>query len=283
MRKIGEEVECFCNNCQKRTNHKILCIEYDPKVGGEEYLCEESYQIVKCCGCDNYEFRKEYVDFENDQYNYDEIYPKYALKIFSDRESACIPSNIYNLYSEIRRAVSSESMLLAGIGLRILVEAIANDLKIQKDKLQSKITEMKNRSLISDAQCSMLHKIRFLGNDVAHETELPTHDQVNMALDILETVIRQCYVQPELAKRRLPTTVNYEKFKQLALEKAEKVAIGTKQNISFLLPNERRDVEDFQEFAERFFNEIKMGEISSLVHIPTKPNLKPQKEIIQKR
>ncbi|MDD7298915.1 MAG: DUF4145 domain-containing protein [Fibrobacter intestinalis] len=93
---------------------------------------------------------------------------------------------------------------------------------------------MKNRSLISDAQCSMLHKIRFLGNDVAHETELPTHDQANMALDILETVIRQCYVQPELAKRRLPTTVNYEKFKQLALEKAEKVAIGTKQNISFL-------------------------------------------------
>ena len=77
--------------------------------------------------------------------------------------------------------------------------------------------------------------------------------------------------------------MNYEKFKQLALKKAEKVAIGTKRNISFLLPNERRDVEDFQEFAERFFNEIKMGEISSLVHIPTKPNLKPQKEIIQKR
>lgn len=41
-------------------------------------------------------------------------------------------SNIYNLYSEIRRAVSSESMLLAGIGLRILVEAIANDLKYKR-------------------------------------------------------------------------------------------------------------------------------------------------------
>ena len=31
-----------------------------------------------------------------------------------------------------RRAVSSESMLLAGIGLRILVEAIANDLKYKR-------------------------------------------------------------------------------------------------------------------------------------------------------
>lgn len=272
MRKIGDEVKCFCNNCQKPTNHKILCVKYNPKVGDEENPCEESYQVIKCLGCDNYEFRKEYVDFENDQCNYEEIYPKHALKIFSDRESACIPSNIYNLYSEIRRAVSSESMLLAGIGLRMLVEAVANDLKIKKDKLQPKITEMKKRLLISDAQCSMLHKIRFLGNDVAHATELPNRNQVDLALNIIETVIRQCYVHPELAKCRLPKTVNYEKFKQMALEKAEKVAIGTTEAISFLLPNGRRDVEDFQEFTERLLNEIKMGEIPALVHIPTKGN-----------
>lgn len=283
MRKIGDLVKCYCNRCQKQTNHKILSIKYDPKVGDEDFICEESYQIVKCLGCDNYEFRREYIDYENERYNFDEIFPKYAVNAFNPREVACIPSAIYNLYCEIKRAILSESMLLAGMGLRSLTESIANDLKIRCKKLQSKITKMKNMGFITEKQCSMLHEIRFLGNDATHDAFSPNKRSVNFALGIIETLIKQSYIQPQLAKYNLPKSINYNDFRKIVISHAKCFSKGSQKNIGSLLPQNQRNIEDVDEFTKKLLDEIKDGKIAKFLHIPSKNTPKLKDEIIQIR
>ena len=127
----NKTVKCFCNDCQKKTNHKILTDYEIPSCGDDDYWCETHYQVVQCLGCDNVELRTEFVDFENGHYvdddgnDYepditDEIYPKRIPETFTSREKDCIPPNVMDLYNEVKKSIASDSRLLAGIGLRML-------------------------------------------------------------------------------------------------------------------------------------------------------------------
>jgi hypothetical protein len=127
------------------------------------------------------------------------------------------------VYDETITAFNNGSFILAGAGVRLLIEGICNaegvingpvfdkvtgapiihkttGSPVIRDNLEGKINGMVQRDLISKKQAHHLHEIRSLGNDAAHELHKPDSKIISMALDIVEHVIDQVYEQPHKAK-----------------------------------------------------------------------------------
>lgn len=285
----GGKVQCYCNCCKKKTNHEIeknLCVP-DPD---DDYRCNVYFQVVKCLGCDNHEFRWVFEDLENGHYvdpygQYwepdvsDEIYPKFPIELFPSREMSLLPEKIQDILKEVQKSLLANCRLLAGIGLRMLIEAMCNDLKIRGSDLQDKISNLAEERIISSDACSLLHKIRFLGNDVTHDIDTLSEESLKQALDIIVNVLKLHYVQPVISQRSLPKTLNYNDFKRNIVENAGNFAAGTENTvINFMKPDSPK-AENQKRFIQLFLEDVKAGKIPEFTYVvknPT-PSLENQK------
>lgn len=280
--KEGDIVQCYCNCCKKKTNHEVVKFWYDPNAGDDDYRCDICYQIVKCRGCDNPEFRWVLIDLENGHYEdpygeywepdiSDEIYPKTSIELFPMREMQLLPKKIQELLKEVQNSLLADSRLLTGIGLRMLIEAMCNDLEIKGDVLQDKISNLAEERFISSDACSLLHKIRFLGNDVTHDIEIPSEESLKMALDIIVSVLKLHYIQPVVSQNSLPNTLNYNGFKNNVIENARNFAVGTENTVvGFMKPNSPK-VENQKRFIQLFLDDVKSGKFSEFTYVPENP------------
>lgn len=139
MMKEGEIVKLLCQNCQCETNHKILCLHasvYDDKVN--DIQGEGNYLVVMCCGCEKVSLAtKTYCseDFEFDEngnIEYVEDIKQYPIpKIGYDnlKYEYNIPEYIRCIYKQTCNSIANKDYILAGVGLRTIIEAIC---KVEK-------------------------------------------------------------------------------------------------------------------------------------------------------
>ena len=52
---------------------------------------------------------------------------------------------------------------------------------------------MRGQALVSIQQESILHDLQFLGNEVLHELQVPSHEEIDAALDIIEHIVEDLY------------------------------------------------------------------------------------------
>jgi len=57
------------------------------------------------------------------------------------------------------------------------------------------------RGFLSKEQAEFLHLQRYLGNTAIHDIEPPGTEQIDISLDIVESLLKTIYVLPELAAR----------------------------------------------------------------------------------
>lgn len=265
----------FCNKCQQETNHKILHLEtIDGSMYGGEFQYFEEYAIVRCEGCGSVSFRKEYSDSEN--YNpYDpensisvSLYPE-PFRGYGHIDIYCLPYEVRVLYEEICKAVSTESFILAGMGLRSIIEAIASSENVTANSIMEKISALAAKGLISKDDERYLHAIRFLGNDVVHEIYRPTIEQIIIAMQIIENLISSKYVIRKAAAETLDLPIDdYDSFKNLVISLSSKSS-STEFSIDELLEsaNKRRlfiDKQVFEQFKSKFDEEIRNGAVVSI-------------------
>lgn len=128
----------YCPDCDRETAHKTMAgviLNYaDDENDMESFYVTENHQIIKCNGCHLIRYKEEYYDSEC--YSPDKpeisIYPvkRKALDQFD------IPEFLRKIYIETNYALASELAILAGIGLRSMVEAICKDL-IEKQEQET--------------------------------------------------------------------------------------------------------------------------------------------------
>ncbi len=119
-----------------------------------------------------------------------------------------------SVYRQTVTAFAQKLMTLAGAGVRLLIEGVCRDKGVtdgpvtdnngavrRRDNLEGKIYGLLEKGLISKHQADSLQQIRFLGNDAAHELDIPAPDTVAAAIDIVEHVFDQVYELPAKAKR----------------------------------------------------------------------------------
>ena len=187
----------YCPDCDRETAHKTMAgviLNYaDDENDMESFYVTENHQIIKCNGCHLIRYKEEYYDSEC--YSPDKpeisIYPvkRKALDQFD------IPEFLRKIYIETNSALASELAILAGIGLRSMVEAICKDLiekqeqetgetiqvsvdkqstkkkSIQEVSLKRKIEYFKEIRIFNENFEQILQIIREIGNDATHETK----------------------------------------------------------------------------------------------------------------
>lgn len=203
------ELEAPCTKCSGKTTHKVL-VSVD--VRGEETVGDwslqwcDDYQIVECGGCKTKSFRnvssnsEDYYQISETETEYDELELLYPSRIEGrttlESEEHYLPVKVRSIYKETLGALNNNSPILAGIGLRALIETICKEKNAEGRNLYKKIDDLVVKQILTPTGSSILHRIRTLGNDAAHEVKPHSEKQLGLAMDIVEHVLNDVYIIP---------------------------------------------------------------------------------------
>jgi hypothetical protein len=206
----GEEEKLPCAKCDGKTYHKVL-LSFD-QTGEDEhevgyiFYWHMHYQIIQCQGCKTISFRQwssNSEDFEQgDDGGYvpsidEELYPsRVEGRKGLNEDVLYLPSKVKRIYIETLQALNSRSPILAGIGLRALVETVCQEKNAEGVNLMRKIDDLTARGVLTPAGAGILHKIRTLGNAAAHEVKPHSEMQLGIALDVIEHLLIDVYILP---------------------------------------------------------------------------------------
>lgn len=207
----GEEHLLPCIKCAGKTTHKVLAsVDVRGNEGNSNYSFSWSTdnQVVQCLGCKTVSFRKassnseDYYPISNEgdfEYSVDEtLYPSRieGIKGLGD-ETHYLPSNVRRIYDETLIALSNQSPVMAGIGLRALVETVCKEKNATGHDLLNRIDSLVSAGILTPASAAILHKIRTLGNAAAHEVKPHSDKQLGLAMDIVEHLLKDIYILPK--------------------------------------------------------------------------------------
>ena len=95
----------------------------------------------------------------------------------------------------------NESNILAGVGLRMLVEGICLERKIAGKNLLEKIKNLHSANWLSANEVPILDKLRQIGNFSAHSIKGFSTTDLQYALEIVNHVLKTIYILPLINKR----------------------------------------------------------------------------------
>ncbi|MEM8486265.1 MAG: hypothetical protein AAF564_12000 [Bacteroidota bacterium] len=139
----GEKLRVACTNCNRETNHLIVkSVEMtgsEPMGGDYTYDWTEGYQIVQSQGCDGFSFRKYSTNSEDMIGDVDDWRYVVYEELFPNREEDRTPMShvgylsveLQRIYSETIKAVKNSQYILAGVGIRAIIELIAIEKKLK--------------------------------------------------------------------------------------------------------------------------------------------------------
>jgi hypothetical protein len=217
-KSINDMLKVHCVDCKKDTNHEVkasLDLRGSEDCGhGNSFDWYDVYQIIRCKGCDFVSFRKVHSNSEDldavpdGKGDWDQIYaekedfypsPESRTQI---KEYVMLPPLLQGIYHETIKAINSNSQILAGIGIRAIIEAVCKD-QGTSGNLEKKINLLSDKGLLTKDGASILHQLRVLGNAAAHEVKPHSLGQLSVALDVIDHLLVGVYVLPIKAKETL--------------------------------------------------------------------------------
>ena len=206
----GKDVELACVKCAGKTSHKVM-VSVDRS--GEESDGQWSvqwnshYQIVQCNGCKSNTFRtvssntEDYYQVSETEYEYAENESLYPSRVEGrqtlEDDIHYLPRKVQHIYTETIQALNGNSPILAGIGLRALIETVCKEHSASGRNLLLKIDDLVVKNILTPAGSLILHKIRTLGNDAAHEVNPHSEKQLGLAMDVAEHLLKDVYILPK--------------------------------------------------------------------------------------
>ena len=207
-KSLEESHRLVCKECSRETSHSVVS-SYLEKGNedcgaGQEVSWESRNQIIQCLGCEVVSFRIVSIFSEDIDYGHNgemtlnetvKYYPGWSegLKAIN---SYLLPPKVQCIYKETILAIENEQNVLAGIGIRALIETICKDLDAKGKNLFEKIDNLKEKSILTKEGVETLHKLRVLGNDAAHEVKEHNKQQLLVAIQIIEHMLDGTYIIP---------------------------------------------------------------------------------------
>jgi len=212
-----QELEVVCDDCRRPTNHRILrSVEV---IGNEQHGqwmdidWNDWYQIVRCLGCGTISFRKAhensldspdvFEDGSTERVIREELFPPrdFGRQELNDLE--CAPDQVQLVYRETLRALNGNQPVLAGVGIRALLETICKAKRAKGQSLFKKIDSLVELGALSKDGAKILHRLRVLGNQAAHEVKPHSPKQLAVAIDVIDHLIEGVYILPHRARTEL--------------------------------------------------------------------------------
>lgn len=206
----AEPIRVPCIECEQRTNHSVaaslnchgssICVDY--------WI---NYQIVQCMGCETVTFlvisqHGEESDFDESGEAYiptrTEHYPPRSAGRGEMDGRFYLPPQVQSVYSETVKALNNDQPILSGIGIRAIVESVCKEKAAFGRNLQDKIDWLVTQNILTRSDADVLHKIRALGNEAAHEARPHDAGQLALALEICEHLMKGVYLIPQYVAQK---------------------------------------------------------------------------------
>ena len=205
-----KEYKLACIRCDGETYHKVLHSVHVHESENEIDVWSD-FEIVCCQGCKEVSFRSNSMcsedinyDPETGEQSLDEnvgLYPNRLAGRKQVKDMYLLPDEVLKIYKETHGALCGRLNILAGIGIRALVESVCREKEAQGGNLKNKIDDLVIKGVLTRDSADTLHGTRLLGNNSAHETIAASDDELDIAMDIIENLIKNVYVIPQKAKR----------------------------------------------------------------------------------
>ncbi|EHK2851167.1 DUF4145 domain-containing protein [Vibrio parahaemolyticus] len=206
----SDKQKFVCNECARETSHSIVSSFHESGFDDAGNGCgmdwDERHQIIQCCGCDTVSFRIESTHSEDVDYSFehDTLVRNITENYFPNRthqlreiNTYLLPLNVQVIYRETTSAISSGLFVLAGIGVRALIETVCKEQNAQGKNLFAKIDSLYQMSVITKEGSDTLHRLRSLGNEAAHEVKPQSEEQLYMAMQIIDHMLEGTYIIPQ--------------------------------------------------------------------------------------
>lgn len=206
----GGNIWLGCNCCKNATSHTILArIDTSDESTDGDIRVWSSYLTVVCDGCKTVSFCVE--DSDSESYDYrdghevlDVRRTQFPNQVTGRPEltgAEHLPNGVCHIYRETLTAIGCHQRVLAGIGVRAIVEAVCKDRRASGTNLETRINELVALGLITNAGAEILHGLRFMGNAAAHEVKTHTTDELLTAITVVENLLQNVYILPILASK----------------------------------------------------------------------------------
>ena len=267
----------FCRECKGLRNHKSL---FEKRLNGGDshdyFQWLEKYIVIECLGCETISFLKIYGDTEMiyhdeeghpNHYSDESIYPLFLEKGDELKHQHYLPDNIRGIYSETISSFKSNSYILTAGGLRAIIEALCNHLKIKKDNLSNRIDLLHKKGHLTLSESKRLHSIRFLGNDALHEIEKPKKDHLYLLLEIINHLLSNLFINDKIIKGKVDTIIdNYDEFQRLLKSKITEELVGRELTLNELLDKGKRLIPkaEISKFEKQLIADLKAKKLDFL-------------------
>ncbi|MCC7500224.1 DUF4145 domain-containing protein [Candidatus Nomurabacteria bacterium] len=196
-----------CLKCDTETFHKVLK-SINEVDSGEWGLFWGDFEIIMCQGCRTVSFRHAWgnddiIDVDEDGHAiHDSSQALYPGRLRGRKHleySFFLPPDVVKIYKETHKALCSEQPILAGMGIRALVEAVCAEKKTSGKDLQERIDNLLDLGVLTKDVAEVLHHTRLYGNRAAHETASIKEADLSVLMDIAENLLRNVYILPKKA------------------------------------------------------------------------------------
>lgn len=108
-----------------------------------------------------------------------------------------LPDSVSQVYAETYKALCNEQPVLAGVGIRALIEAVCQERNATGKTLEKKIDGLVDLNLLTSDGAKSLHNLRVIGNQAAHEVKPHSEEKLSAAMKIIEHLLEAVYVIPK--------------------------------------------------------------------------------------
>lgn len=210
-----ERYRFYCNHCKTATEHRAIveATVVDDDCDGEVFVIS-TYRIVECAGCHYVSFM-DYSLFSEDEAFWQKtesskqevyIYPILEEGALTESQLSqlqfVLPSDVKAIYEETLVAIKNKLFIIAGIGLRAILDTVCREKKIGKSgqSLAARLQTMCEVNLITEQEKTVLSTVKDLGNDSAHEGKSLDAYEVESVLLTVEYLLGKIYLLPTIQR-----------------------------------------------------------------------------------
>lgn len=220
-----KEIEwTHCNNCNRPTRHRLLYVERittdDELDRGFSVTWWDTYELLQCLGCEAVHLRHS-SSFSEATDSDDEL--EKTVKFYPPRISRSKPewlgsingpfwigeSEIEQLLEEIYVALHNNSLRLAAMGVRALLEFMMIDKVGDRGSIRENIKAFFEAGYVAPVdQETFRSKLIEAGHAAMHRGYKPNATDLGTLLDLTESLIASIYVHPERTQgleKRIPS------------------------------------------------------------------------------
>jgi hypothetical protein len=203
-------VKAHCNECEGEKNHELLHQakkewqeEVDHDYGGEDGWIK--YQMLQCCGCESVTFRHQRY-YSGDRCSHtddDGITETYYPPAISRKEPEWLSQVSFDpeyghfvkeALTDIYTAIHNGSFWLACMGTRSLLEHVMIEMVGDHGSFTKNINAFFDAGHITPKHKDYLVTVVDAGHASTHRGWKPNTKQLNIMMDVAESIIQSLYV-----------------------------------------------------------------------------------------